>query len=393
MLSGVAGLLLVALTGRLALSWLPAGSPGSHRVARLPETWAASHVLGLIVLHALFVLASACDLRWSFASVGGLLVVVGLARWLSLPGDMVARHEPLPEPPGVLANLTLLAVVAAAVVPLFTATAELGSSRLAALEAWSAQAPWQDGALRWLAPGSRLALIVLLLHGLEQGGLGRVIRRLSVLVLLAAPITWTAQYVWSDAVQVALLFGAGCAFSVAWLRRADRRAAVLAALAFASCAAYHRAALPLGLAGLFTLVALTHQNARAFVAKAVAIAVLLNAASFAVWSIDFDWSQPLEPGGAALKTLLASATQLGDWGPFWFLVAGALVIGIGSTWRPRFAVSITLLAALLLAGALVTLQDRLGVPPFVGVRCLVEAAPAGVLLLGLAWARRPERTR
>ena len=279
LLSGLAGLALIAATGRVALAWLPAGLPGSHRPARWLETWAASHVTGLVVLLPLLILASACDLRWSFVSLGGLAAAAALAHLASGPGNMVPQREPTRLRLLWPATLTLLVVVAIAVVSVLGKSPCHAPWRLEDLSAWSAAAPWQSDPFRLVFPASRVALAVAVLRELGIASVRPWIRRSGTLLCLAIP------FLSELALLPTLLLGAGCLFSVAWLRRANARAGILAALCFAAGPTYYRATWPLGLAGLLALVLLTHPNARGSILKACAVALLLAAPAFVTWPI------------------------------------------------------------------------------------------------------------
>ena len=92
------------------------------------------------------------------------------------------------------------------------------------------------------------------------------------------PSIW---YFWSPIFfsQATLPITSGAAFSVAWLRRADRRAGFLAAFAFASAPLFSPRGLPLAVSGLVWLCACTPRVSRKLVATAGAIAFALCAAS------------------------------------------------------------------------------------------------------------------
>lgn len=281
LLSGLAGLILIALTGRVALASLPPGLPGSHRSERWPETWAASHLMGLIVLLPLLILASACDLRWSFGSLGVLIAAGTLAHLASGPGNMVPHRPPARTRAQWPTTLVLwIVVLLAGASVCWRLTFPHAPWRLEELSAWSATAPWQSDPFRLVFPASRVALAVLVLRELGLASVHPQLRRVGTLLCLAA------AFLPEHFVLPTLLLGAGCTFSCAWLRRANPRAGTLAALCFATCPTYYRSAWPLGLAGLLALVLCTHPNARGSILKACAIALLLAAPALATWPVD-----------------------------------------------------------------------------------------------------------
>jgi len=403
--AGLLGLASVALWGRLALSLLPPGEPGSHRPAGLAATWAASHALGLVVLLALGSVAAGVGLRWSGGLLWGTWCALALLRAAFLPGSMVPRHLPPAQRARPLGTGLLAVVVVLTLLPAFaTSVGGLEAGRLESLGAWAANAPWQAEPFRFLAPASRLALVVMLLHGLAAAGLGPVVRRAGVLLLLVTPAFWAARSVWSDALQPALLVATGCAGAIAWLRRADRRGAALAALAFAACPAYERAALPLGAAGLLALVAHTHRNARRSVALGALGGLLPGLPSFAAWSVDADWSRPAAAAGDVARELFRAAGHWATGGPFWYAVGAAAAIGAirellpagpapDPSRRARRMLATTVVLAFAGAIAVGAAAERLDVGTFVDARFLLEAAPAGLLLVVLTFGHQERVAR
>ena len=99
LLGGLLGLALFAFAGRVILSFLPPGEPGYHRPAKLPATWAASHLLGLIAFHSLEVLVSPFPFRITVARFVTPFALLALVRWIALPGAMVPRASRAPERP------------------------------------------------------------------------------------------------------------------------------------------------------------------------------------------------------------------------------------------------------------------------------------------------------
>jgi len=238
--AGFPGLLAVAIAGRLVLSLLPPGDVGSHAPRDWPLTWAVSHVLGALV----FGLLGGLALRWSIHpawlfALGGLTIV---ARVFTLPAGMVPRHDPPAETPSGLARLLAIAI---AIVIAFAWTAEL-------------RHPTELGPARM---ATWIALLILIAYGLERARRAPAGRR--CVLLIAACTAYALQSATrADEWVLALFFGAGCAFLIPWLRRADRRALALSALSFAACLPWRAHGWPLVAAGVCGLIAWTPRASR-----------------------------------------------------------------------------------------------------------------------------------
>ncbi len=192
-------LLAIALGGRVVLSLLPPGRPGYHEPRELPLTWAASHLLGLVVL----------------AGGGGVVTFAAFAavasvRFATLPGALVPRHE-LASPRGgwQRARTFLLALFVVAVF----------------MRAGSAATAGDIG--RAVEVANVAALALLTAHGLD-GTRRHPVGTIAALVCLSMP---------SISLQ-ALWFGGGAACAIRWWRLADRRAGLIAVIAFAAITAY-----------------------------------------------------------------------------------------------------------------------------------------------------------
>lgn len=255
--------------GRVLLSLFPAGLPGRHGWKDLPITLATSWLLGAIAFELearALALAGAHAAAWMLFAPW---VPIAIGRWLALPGAMVPRHAP---PAESATRATRLARAAAAAVVLLGAWSDRD-----ALFAGTGAGAGQElaGATRIL---DMLALLVVCDYALDcarRAPLGRGL----VVLGLACALTLRAfgSGGGSDA-RIALCFASGAAFSVPWLRRADRRAALVAAVAFASAPLFAPRGLPLAISGLVWLCVCTPGTARKGVATASAVAFALCAA-------------------------------------------------------------------------------------------------------------------
>jgi hypothetical protein len=352
---GLPGLAALAWIGRVALSLFPPGLPGTHKGGGAAATWAASHALGLAAVGAQAALAGLFDLPLSPISLLAPWLAVAVVRWALLPGAMVARREPRREPAGVWTAAARIALACALLLPL-----------LGLVEASEAAAPAQaDGsaapespmllagagliarlgggeagdAFAALSVASLAALALLLLHGLGAARRASLGRTAVALALVATPGLQLAAASGSRDIALALFFGAGAALMVPWLRRADRRAGALAAVAFAACAACTASGWPFALAGLVALVACTHRVERLFVAG-------WSAGSMGVLALPWLALLARESGNEnavladRIEELRACASELADsgrWGILW--IASAIVLALalggmrGGLWR------------------------------------------------------------
>ncbi len=255
------GLLLVAFVGRVVLAWLPSGPQGSHAPRDLPRTWALSHLLGL------FALGLEQRLLGGEASTLARLapwLILALLRVATRPAAMVPRHDPPSERtpraiwiPRLLFALWALGMLFADLV-LDVPPADLFAaleSRL--LPAVSAGGPSGPGDLSITVVGW-IALWILLddaLFRARRGPSGRA---------LALPVAATAWFPLNMASPAALALGLGACALVPWLRRADRRAGALSAIAFAALFVWGRPLL--ALAGLLVLVSASPEPMKRFAA-------------------------------------------------------------------------------------------------------------------------------
>jgi hypothetical protein len=257
--------------------------------------------------------------------------------------------------------------------------------------------------LHFVSPASLAALVVLVLHGLESVGVAALPRRAAAAVLLATPALWRPAVVAGDEAVLLMLFAAGCACTLVWQRRADPRALVLAAAAFAAAPAYRPAAFPLGAAGILVLCATTHRNARRYALLWCCAALLL---AFPPWQL-FKWvflpfvrprgDLVLDPAVIGWEPLGRELARLGEWGATWALGLLAGVVGLVLWFRRRRdedgielpALVALLVFALALHLPVLILQDITAGVDFASWReALLRTSPAAALLIGLALGRR-----
>lgn len=266
-------LVLTALIGRLVLSLLPAGRPGYHTPRELGVTWATSHLCGLIALAthlSVLELAGLEVSRWTLFVPWLLLLAARLA---CLPGAMVPGHELDHEQPGWLTRT--LTVVLVSVLAYGMSGHEVGPSQgesmlgagrilLPALERLIALTGGGSGAAdrAWLQAAGVAALVILCAYGLRQARRVPLGVRLLILILLVPELVMAWANNDSLQLDLALMAGAGASFGIAWLRRADRRAGLLACLSLAACALVTPAGVALAAVGLLSLTACSPMGAR-----------------------------------------------------------------------------------------------------------------------------------
>ena len=311
----------VVLVGRLFLAFLPPGPTGAHDGRGLAETWAASLALGWLALglggfplarlSACIAVRESASARWiPYALALGLLALIGLARWFTLPGAMVPRHEQERESFGAL-RLPLVAVLLAWLVHALCTRAFVP-------------------ALAWLALG--VVLERALARARRAAG-GRALFLLAFAVLgNPARAALADTYGMLAGLGLAAALGCGAAYLVPWLRRADKRAGLLAALFFG--APFLLDLDPLMLAGPLVLVLGSRKPQRVFALSAAATASLACAAV----GLQNSW-----PGRGRLllaRELAAEALDSSTWGLAWPLAALALGVGAltfpwrGEPWQP-----------------------------------------------------------
>jgi hypothetical protein len=255
------GTCIAILVGRVLLAWFPPGRIGSHSPPDLALTAATSYLLGFA---ALDVLIGAATLGTAppgedYGRLGLVAVLVLSLVWVALlvlrlatlPGSMVPRHGVPHDRAGWATNAVRLALVVAVV-----ATGQEGTFVVQLVASWIVL----DDGLRCArrAPlGRSLALVA--------SGLGSYYLYYAV----GTPELWAPES-WGPGV---LLVGAGAAFTVRWLRVADRRALWLAAVCFGTPGA--PGAKVLGPLGLLALVVLSAKPARAEALRAAALGLLL----------------------------------------------------------------------------------------------------------------------
>lgn len=298
------------LLGRLVLSFLPAGRPGSHDLRGLPATAAASYFLGKVAFALQARLALLPGFAWLQGSALALApwAVLGAVRLATLPAGMVPGHALRTERAGPIARaLFLLAVVWSLVV--------IG------LDPFSG--PWD-----WFA------FVLLSAHALStarRAPLGRA------LLLLSGALCVPALSNAHPALSLAAYIGIGAVSLVPWIRRADRRAGVLAIVAFASLAILGEPLL--ALAGLLAtlLVSPAPQRTRVLATSLVAAALLISPWVVPLASVFQGASSAHSSQGAATSLqeawtsgdVLRAALDTEEWGVAWIFLVLAGLPGLG----------------------------------------------------------------
>ncbi len=290
-LEALASLAEIAFVGRVLLSLLPPGLPGRHGFRDLPATWAASHLLGTVVQGIESQLGDLSGIHPAHPALLAPWLLLALARWITLPGAMVPRHEPLAESPGPSSRA--LAVIA----PLAVAAA-----------AFHGDTP-VDSKLPFLLADA-LALLALCRFGLSaarRAPLGRSLAVLALALVLAAALIYSR----ARTIPLALCMGSGAAFAGVWLRRGDRRAAALSVIAFAGSALLGPREALFGAAGLFALWLHTAEPSRKSIAL-FAAAVFAPCAALGWNRLDaVSSAEPaLSPITAAVAVVVAMALAM-----------------------------------------------------------------------------------
>ena len=364
---------LALLLGRILLSFLPPGEPGGHALRKLPATLAASLLLGAGALLGLSFVSDEPSTALALAAAGLLL------RWVLSPGGIVPRHELPREPWGVLARLVYLA----ALVPAFLAWPRPDEVP---------EEPIDLCLIELLHRVSLVLVVVVVEHGLataRRAPLGRALFALALSAFLFRenPIAGSGGEIF-DRIGAAC-FGAGAAFALGWLRRADRRAALLAIACFVvgrPWDAYDGVVMVA--AALLALVLCTPQASRAWIAKACAAGLVLCIAP-ALWSMHWIGPAPFRGSLSGLLRLALVVSVLAT--------AAWIARAIAARRQPEAAESREarargdlLLLSLLLLGTAISwvLPGAIGGPGASAGMQLV--APVAFLLAGCV-SIRPER--
>ncbi len=278
------GIALISGVGRVALSWLPAGPTGSHRLRALPLTWAVSFLLGLVLLGAqaliFFGTPESKDLLLLF---GPWVLLFGL-RLATLPGAFVPRHE-YGEPPWIGVDKLGLAGILAVGAWLLYAV-HTGDVRWESPTYYQGSVPpeWYSAStgtgmdlLRRLAgiadeegitlltTGALIAWVLCFHEGLVRARHRRSWRLASTAALFAALVLFAHgptpfEQTLSWLLPGALIAG-GCSFLASWVRRADRRSMMLSAAFFSGATLQGDLGL-LAFPGLIPLVAFAAPGSR-----------------------------------------------------------------------------------------------------------------------------------
>jgi len=332
--AGLAALILVAATGRAALALLPAARNGSALV-----TWATSHLLGLILLTATSQLTAL-----PLLALAAPWLLIGLASYLTGPGDLAPRHESGRAASPLAAALAALPLAAHLVGRTFlfhTATGQtLGLAPGAAALALGGTSPA-------LTPATCLAALpaaaLLIAHAVRSAQ--PAVRTLAplALILLPAPLALLASSAAAPtpaALPVALLAATAAAvFGHRALLCADRRAAHLAlasglSLAWLTPRELAPIAPALALAVPLALFAATPAPGRRRIITPIACALVAGLAlglTRALGHLPAPTENPSGPFAPALATL--ASYDAAKFGLFFFLVdAAALVLIFRRPW-------------------------------------------------------------
>lgn len=329
-------LVLVGASGRVVLSLLPPAHNGGPLV-----TGATSHLLGLITLTALGKLAP-----YSLPILAAPLLLLGLASYLTGPGDLVPRHEsgPTASPlAAALAALPLVAHLCHRTLLFHTASGQtLGLAPGAAALALSGTSPA-------LTPATTLAALpaaaLLVAHALRATP--PAVRTLGPLLLVLTPlplalVTSSAATAPPAALPAALLAATAAAvFGHRALLHADRRAAYLTLIASLSLAwLTPRELAPiapaLAAAGPLALFLATPPTGRRRIITPLALALTAGLALGLTGALGHLPAPTEDPSGAfapALATLKSYDTPLFGL-LFLFVDASALLLIFRRPWAP-----------------------------------------------------------
>lgn len=299
-LEALARLAEIAFVGRVILSLCPPGLPGRHGFRELPATWAACHLLGGIALALESRVADLCALEPPRLALVAPWLLVAFARWITLPGAMVPRHEPLAESPGTLARVLWVAA------PLVVILGAFLTGLLGAIPA---------GVVHLAAAADAIALLACCSFALAASRRSSTVRALVVLAL-AAVLGAAIASGEIRPIRFALGTGSGACFGSVWLRRGDRRAAVLAVIAFAGCGLLGAREALFGAAGLFALWIHTPYPSKRWILDRSLVALTLGTAA--------GWARydPFAPSATEAKVLTP-------------LTAAVLVVVALAIWRRK----------------------------------------------------------
>ncbi|HTF88901.1 MAG TPA: hypothetical protein VK843_10865 [Planctomycetota bacterium] len=447
--SAAVGLAVVSCIGRVVLSWLPPGEVGSHRLRDVPTTWAASYLLGASFLAVGASVSALARVPVSCAWIAGAALLLGLARWLTLPAALVPRHEVLREVPTRAARALLWIAVAIGVWAALGATINAGSGLWSVrAQAWLSQgwligfdgpatargalelAPLDCGAIACVSwPGGIvnevstrahllacfLSAVLLIERAMEltrRAPLGR--RLLLVLFAVALSVAFRAD---DGDLALAGLCALALLGLASWTRRADARGLALACIAWGSLSLLRPGGWVLAIAGLGATVGSSARPSRGRAALwAFASAMLLLSLwPLAAWTRDVPLLGPdglSRLGSSWVDTSERTRLALCI-GPIWILLGAALGPAVLRLARyPRNAFEDLQacdpdrtrrdLAALLLFGALLTLFTLLVVflhrePSMVVAKTwapglLIQTAPWALLLSARALVRAERAT-
>jgi hypothetical protein len=255
--------------GRVILSLLPAGTPGRHDAREMPITLAASYLLGSIAIDAEAHFLLSLGARAGWPALAAPWVAVAIVRWITLPGAIVPRRGS--ERENARDRFARLAGVVAVA--------------LVGLVAWRCRdslfRPPSMHVTRTILPGvltiaDTLSLIAVCDYGLRCARRSSLERAFVALALALVVALSTFAHGDPSAASLALRFGAGMAFAIPWLRRADRRALILSVIAFAGAGLESSLGAVLAFVGLAFLCACTARPSRKLAAVASVIGLSLG---------------------------------------------------------------------------------------------------------------------
>lgn len=258
LLTTTIGIAIQLCAGRVLLACLPPGAPGGRDFHTLPVTLATSFLLASAVSIAIAGPGQASN-ALTFMIVGAAILLLALLRIAASPAAMVPRHEPpLAAHPWIARAGTILACVLI-VLP-------------------RGEGDWHFGEMVLGVP-----LLFLVMHALEVARVPSWARAASALlfalIVYLVPLTDERPLAFGP-----IFFGAGAAFTVPWLRRADRRSLMLSLLFYSAAALWFHGDWALSVAGLTWLVIGTPRPSRARVfGLALACAAIVVAIEFLNW--------------------------------------------------------------------------------------------------------------
>lgn len=252
--SFVAHALVLAMSlwlGRAVLSFLPPGAVGSTDAR---TTWAASQIVGSSTWLALFVWTPWFHSEHAIRAGFVLAAVLTALRMLGLPAALVPRHEPARAAQD---GWTQWFQIAAVMILCFVLPGPLFGEGAVESDPRSV-----------LVFADAIAALLMIEFGLDRARASAWMRHAAMLAFALVVVLRGVQDVHGLALASAMCFVSGAAFTIAWLRRADKRALFLAVISFASAAPWSPNGWTCAIAGLAWLVVGTAKPSRMLAATA-----------------------------------------------------------------------------------------------------------------------------